>query len=110
MTREERELSITYLEGIKEKYIEGEGYERHPLPEYYAIEMSIKALKQEPMVEIDLYSVIKQKYIEREVLDKIRAEIEKQEKWLLQAGYNTYNVDIAFNSIKRALAESEDKG
>ena len=31
----------------------------------------------EPMVEIDLYSVIKQKYIEREVLDKIRAEIEK---------------------------------
>ena len=30
----------------------------------------------EPMVEIDLYSVIKQKYIEREVLDKIRAEID----------------------------------
>ena len=30
-----------------------------------------------PMVEIDLYSVIKQKYIERDVLDKIRAEIEK---------------------------------
>lgn len=43
------------------------------------------------------------------VLDKIRAEIEKQEKWLLQAGYNTYNVDIAFNSIKRALTESEDE-
>ena len=31
-----------------------------------------------PMVEIDLYSVIKQKYIEREVLDKIRAEIEAE--------------------------------
>ena len=31
-----------------------------------------------PMIEIDLYSVIKQKYIEREVLDKIRAEIEEQ--------------------------------
>lgn len=30
-----------------------------------------------PMIEIDLYSVIKQKYIEREVLDKIRAEIMK---------------------------------
>ena len=30
------------------------------------------------MVEIDLYSVIKQKYIEREVLDKIRAEIEAE--------------------------------
>lgn len=40
----------------------------------------IKALNQEPqkpMVEIDLYSVIKQKYIERDVLDKIRAEIEE---------------------------------
>ena len=44
------------------------------------IEMSIKALEQEPfkpMVEIDLYSVIKQKYIERDVLDKISAEIEQ---------------------------------
>ena len=30
-----------------------------------------------PMVEIDLYSVIKQKYIEREVLEKIRAEIKQ---------------------------------
>lgn len=28
-----------------------------------------------PMVEIDLYSVIKQKYIEREVLDKIRDQM-----------------------------------
>lgn len=38
-----------------------------------------RKLEQEqdkPMVEIDLYSVIKQKYIEREVLDKIRARIE----------------------------------
>jgi hypothetical protein len=38
-------------------------------------DMAIKALEQEPMVEIDLDYVIKQKYIEREVLDKIRAEI-----------------------------------
>ena len=40
---------------------------------------TVEEMKQEPfkpMVEIDLYSVIKQKYIEREVLDKIRAEIE----------------------------------
>lgn len=42
---------------------------------------TVEEMKQEqepkPMVEIDLYSVIKQKYIEREVLDKIRAEIEQ---------------------------------
>lgn len=43
-----------------------------------------------------------------DVLDKIRAEIEEQEKWLLQAGCNTYNVDIAFSSIKSILAESEE--
>ena len=38
----------------------------------------LEALEQEqdkPMVEIDLYSVIKQKYVEREVFDKIKAEI-----------------------------------
>lgn len=46
MTREERELSIEYLEGIKDNYIEGYGYERHPVPEYYAIENAIKVLNQ----------------------------------------------------------------
>ena len=43
------------------------------------------------------------------ILDKIRSEIEKQDKWLAQAGYNAYNVDISFNSIKRVVAESEDE-
>ena len=42
------------------------------------------------------------------VLDKMRTEIEKQDKWLAQAGYNAYNVDIAFNSIKHVIAESEE--
>lgn len=39
---------------------------------------------------------------------KIRAEIDRQEKWLLQAGYTAYNADIAFDAIKSVLAESED--
>lgn len=43
-----------------------------------------------------------------EVLDKIKAEIDRQEKWLMDAGYNAYNVDIAFNSIKSVLSESEE--
>lgn len=42
-----------------------------------------------------------------DTLDKIRAEIDRQEKWLMSAGYNAYNVDIAFNSIKSVLSESE---
>jgi len=33
-------------------------------------------------------------------LDLIRAEIDRQGKWLLQAGYTAYNVDIAFDAIK----------
>ena len=43
-----------------------------------------------------------------EVVNKIKTEIEKQDEWLAQAGYNAYNVDIAFNSIKRVIAESEE--
>jgi hypothetical protein len=43
------------------------------------------------------------------ILDKIIAEIETQEKWLAQSGYNAYNVDIAFNSIKLLLAEMESE-
>ena len=42
------------------------------------------------------------------VFDKIRVEIEKQEKWLLQAGYTSYNVDVAFDAIKAAITESEE--
>lgn len=42
------------------------------------------------------------------VLAKIRAEIDRQEKWLLQAGYTAYNIDIAFDAIKSVVAESEE--
>ena len=39
------------------------------------------------------------------ILDKIRAEIELQETWLMIAGYNAYNADIAFNAIKSEVAK-----
>ena len=46
------------------------------------------------------------------ILDKIRAEIEQQERWLMNAGYNAYNVGIAFNAIKLVVdkykGESEE--
>lgn len=42
--------------------------------------------------------------------NKIIAEIESQEKWLLSAGYNAYNIDIAFKSIlSRIRKELLDK-
>lgn len=58
-----------------------------------------------------IHSVIEE--LEQEpVIDKIRGEIEQQERWLMNAGYNAYNVDIAFNAIKLVIdkykSESED--
>lgn len=35
--------------------------------------------------------------------NEIIAEIESQEKWLASAGYNAYNIDIAFDSIKSRI-------
>ncbi len=43
------------------------------------------------------------------VIDKIRAEIDRQQKWLLQAGYTAYNVDIALDAIKAVVAERNNK-
>jgi len=47
------------------------------------------------------------------VLDKIRVEIGRQYKWLINTRYTIRDVDIAFDSIFRFIdkykAESEDK-
>ena len=79
-------------------------------------EKAEKALKQEP--KTDTWSIkevadtlVKHGLIveQEPILDKIRAEINRQEKWLLQAGYTAYNVDIALDAIKSVVAESEGK-
>lgn len=74
----------------------------------------LETLEQEPfkpMVEIDLYSVIKQKYIEREVLDKIRAEIEQLRLHKAQFLTNDNKVCIdsqeVLNILDKYKAESE---
>ena len=61
-----------------------------------------------PMVEIDLYSVIKQKYIEREVLDKIRVEIESLERFEIR-GEKTplINGDNVLHILDKYKAERE---
>lgn len=48
---------------------------------------------------------IMHKVLPMDTLDKIRAEIEQEEKWLSIAGYTAYNVDIAFDAIKAVLGE-----
>ncbi len=50
MTKEERDLTIEYLKDMQEGYIEGEGYERHPLPEWYALNNAIESLEQESIL------------------------------------------------------------
>ena len=37
------------------------------------------------------------------ILEEVRSEIKEQRKWLTNAGYNAYNVGVAFFAIKRAL-------
>lgn len=46
MTLNETNMTIKYLKKIQESYIEGEGYGRYPLPEWYALEKAIEAIEQ----------------------------------------------------------------
>ena len=68
-----------------------------------------------PIVEIDLYSVIKQKYIEREVLDKIRAEIERLQKMCdkddlnLMAQYSAFGMVLDILDKYKAESEADNR-
>ena len=83
MNKEEQELAVSYLEDMKESYVEGSGYERHPLPEYYAIETAIKALGQEP------------------ILDKIRTEI--LDEAISHSGTGEEVIQAYVDGLNRAL-------
>jgi len=63
------------------------------------------------MIEINLYEVIKQKYIEREVLDKIKTEIKQTAKdCAIYYDYGRmYGLYIAFDIIEKYMAEYENK-
>ena len=84
------------------------------IDEVMTIDEAIQELKRQFLGEYDRQRVAKSVAIEaleqlraqESILDKIIAEIERQEKWLMDAGCNTYNVDIAFSSIKLALQKA----
>lgn len=82
-----------------DKSISKEGYE------YF--QQAIKALEQEPFINKPCVSEKACEHDKQMVLDKIKAEIERQEKWLLQAGCTAYNVDIAFDAIKSAVGRND---
>lgn len=86
MTREEAiSLVRTAFDEWENELNTGEDWSK----EHNARDMAINALFREPF----------------EPCGKVRTEIEAQEKWLAEAGYNAYNVGIAFESIKRALGK-----
>ena len=86
--REEKELAINYLEEMKENYIEGEGYERHPLPEYYAIETAIKTLNADS------------------IIDKIKAALNSSNKESCNYFAIVYDIEEIINDYEK---EREDK-
>jgi hypothetical protein len=93
--------------------------------EHNARDMAIKALEQEPFKNAYI-QVVKERDIAigqlnelgyslgekiepcdkaagEDAKENVIAEIDRQGEWLAEAGYNAYNVDIAFGSIIRAL-------
>lgn len=78
---------------------------------------TVEEMKQEqepkPMVEIDLYSVIKQKYIEREVLDEMRVEVEMEKledspNFCVKANNNAIDRVLGIIDKYKAETEAED--
>ena len=53
MMPKEAKITIDYLKEIQEEYIESEGYERHPLPEWYALDKAIENIKQTTWIPCD---------------------------------------------------------
>ena len=113
MTREEAEKyaeNMTYREAIYNlMQAKSVPYRKATFIKVYELRDELE--QDKPMVEIDLYSVIKQKYIEREVLDKIRAEIVKKhlsvmEKNDFESG-RTYGYEEILEIIDKYKAESE---
>lgn len=105
---------LTELKWQREHFKSGYVNSQEELFNLWIFDECIKTLEQEPfkpMVEIDLYSVIKQKYIEREVLDKIRTEIEEQVLESLSDGgddwFTAEKVNECLDIIDKYKAESE---
>ena len=115
MAREEAiDMVRKAFAGWEDEFDRGDDWSK----EHKARDMAIKALEQEPFKNAYI-QVVKERDIAIGQLDelgyslgekieprnKVITEIEAQEKWLAEAGYNAYNVGVAFNAIKRALGK-----
>lgn len=68
-----------------------------------ALLIGIKAIEQEPFINKPCMSRGLCEHDKNVVLDKVKAEVDTQEEWLSQAGYNAYNVNVAFGAIKHVI-------
>ena len=115
MAREEAiDMVRKAFAGWEDEFDRGDDWSK----EHKARDMAIKALEQEPFKNAYI-QVVKERDIaigqlnelgyslgeKIEPRNKVITEIEAQEKWLAEAGYNAYNVGVAFNAIKRALGK-----
>lgn len=86
-----------------------EELKKHCLKQVEACEMWAKHNGEEPHGKVyEEHKLILELLEQESMLEKIREEVDFQEKWLMDAGYNAYNVDIAFNSIRSVVKESEE--
>jgi hypothetical protein len=94
MTKEERGKAIKMVRTAfaiwESDYEAGEDWSE----QHKARDAAIQALKKEPCED-----TTGKPFEIKELIDVIN----KQEEWLAHAGYDAYNVCIAFGSIKRAL-------
>lgn len=56
----------------------------------------------------ETYNEIHRAFKALELIDEVKEEIERQRRWLFKAGYNAYNIDVAFDTIKSLLKEVEE--
>ena len=75
----------------------------------HSLRAKLSGLRYKGILEDKDYKRLCKALDNEDVLEQIRSEIDRQGKWLLQAGCTAYNVDIAFDAIKSVVAESEEK-
>ena len=56
----------------------------------------------------ETYNEIHRAFKALELIGEVKEELEKQRRWLFKAGYNAYNIDVAFDAIKSLLKEVEE--
>lgn len=120
MIREETELTIEYLKDIQEKYIEGEGYERHPLPEWYALDKAIEMLEQTRWIPVSERLPNRDEYIKNNGLFNVSDGNRSYSEWFdiydkqrfgepTMAGFRVDYVVTAWMPLPSAYERGEGK-